>query len=371
MSFIALVFKNLWRQKTRTLLTLAGITIGITTILVLGAVSDGLKESFGGLAGTGEADFTIAEADVSDMILSEVDTALLDEVAAHPDVERVDGILFGIAPVAHSPFFFILGVEPDLESPAMSSAYEGREFETGEDEIMLGKIAADVMETGVGDTVTFFGRELQVVGLFQTGETTFDGGAMMPMDTLQDLMDAPDRVSLALVITQDGTDVAALTDEIEEEWAGELVTIMDVDEVSKVDQGFELIDGVAWMVSALAIVIGGIGVMNTLIISVFDRTREIGVLKALGWRKRSVVKMVLAEAILLGLVSVAVSAPLAIGATSALSLAPAVASLFEPLYTGSLFIRATVVALLVALVGGAYPAYRAANLSPVAALRYE
>jgi putative ABC transport system permease protein len=94
-------------------------------------------------------------------------------------------------------------------------------------------------------------------------------------------------------------------------------------------------------------------------------------LRAIGWRRRSVVKMILAEAVLVGAVSVLVATPLAIAATEAAASAPAVEAFLEPAYSIGLWVRATMVALLVTLTGGAYPAFRAASLSPVQALSYE
>jgi putative ABC transport system permease protein len=75
MTFSALILKNLWRHKTRTVLTLLGISIGIATILMLGAVADGLGGSFSGIMKSGGADITVAQANASDLSFSSVDVA--------------------------------------------------------------------------------------------------------------------------------------------------------------------------------------------------------------------------------------------------------------------------------------------------------
>jgi putative ABC transport system permease protein len=165
--------------------------------------------------------------------------------------------------------------------------------------------------------------------------------------------------------------VDAVAGAIERTFGGELVTITSIAEISKADKGMDTINAASWLISALAIVIGGIGVMNTMIISVYDRVREIGVLKALGWRRRSIIRLILSEAAAIGLGSVLVGTAIAVPVLKLASLAPVVKSFLTPAYSPELWLQATAVAVLVAVIGGIYPAYRAANLSPVEALRYE
>jgi putative ABC transport system permease protein len=371
MRFAILILKNVWRQRTRTLLTIVGISIGIATILALGAVSDGLKQAFAGLAQGANADLIIAEANTSEITLSTIDESLLEEIRAMPEVSAADGALIGLAPVETTPYFLVWGVERDSMVISTASILEGRLFDRGAPEIMLGKVAADAIDASMGDRISLLGHEFEVVGAYETGSVLQDGGAMAPLSVLQEVQKAEGKVTLVNVRVSDGTDVAALAKRIDLEYEDRLVTIKSVDEISRADQGIALIDGAAWMISALAVVVGGIGVMNTMIISVYDRTREIGVLRAIGWRRRSIVRMVLAEAVLVGTASVLVATPLAIAATEAAASTPAVEAFLEPAYSLGLWIRATIVALLVTLAGGAYPAYRAASLSPVQALRYE
>jgi putative ABC transport system permease protein len=141
--------------------------------------------------------------------------------------------------------------------------------------------------------------------------------------------------------------------------------------MAEVDQGIEAIDGLNLAISLLAVGIGAIGVMNTMVMSVFERTREIGILRAVGWRGRRVVRMIVGESIAVCLIAFVVGLGLGALATEAVTLVPAIGAVLEPAYTVAVMVRALVVALVVALVGAAYPAIRAARLLPMEALRHE
>jgi putative ABC transport system permease protein len=124
-------------------------------------------------------------------------------------------------------------------------------------------------------------------------------------------------------------------------------------------------------ISFLAIAVGGVGVLNAMLMAVYERTREIGVLRALGWRRRSILGMILREALYLGLLGGFAGIGLAFGLTYLIQITPMVGSLFTPLWELDIFIRAISVAILLGVIGGLYPAYRATRLQPVEALRYE
>ncbi len=365
-----LILKNVWRQKTRTLLTLLGISIGIATILSLGAIADGLKGSMGGIIQPGAADFTIAQANSSDLTFSRISMETLDEIRDIPGVKAAEGAVLAMTQYGSNPYFMIFGVTPAAIELGDFNIFEGRAFES-DGEIVLGKVAASTTGLGVGATIALGGTDYDIVGLYETGEQMQDGGSIVRTESAQKLMRAEGSYTLIMVDAADDADIVQLTERIDRDYAGELVTIKSADEISRADNGTAIIDGASWMISALAIVIGGIGVMNTMIISVFDRIREIGVLKALGWRRRTIVRMILGEAVLIGIAAIFVGWAIAAGFVWLVSRTDIAQAFLVPEFTWALMGRATGVALLVSFFGGLYPALRAANLSPVEALRYE
>jgi ABC-type antimicrobial peptide transport system permease subunit len=111
--------------------------------------------------------------------------------------------------------------------------------------------------------------------------------------------------------------------------------------------------------------------MNAMLMSVFERTRELGVLRALGWRRRRVLRMVLGESLALSLLSTLLGIAIGVGLNALFSLEPTYGQLLPAIYTPGSFAQVVVLALALGGLGGLYPAWRAANLRPVEALRYE
>ncbi|OPY27123.1 MAG: macrolide transporter ATP-binding /permease protein [Methanobacterium sp. PtaU1.Bin242] len=161
-----------------------------------------------------------------------------------------------------------------------------------------------------------------------------------------------------------------VTQKIEDSYP-DLVTIKTADDFNKVNVGLDVIQSASWAISLLAILIGSIGVINTMVMSVFERTREIGVLKASGWRNRRIIVMILGESLVLTLVAYVVGILVGIGAVRVLMAIPSIGNFIQPVYTTEVFIRAFLIAILVGLIGGVYPALRASRLPPTEALRYE
>jgi putative ABC transport system permease protein len=119
------------------------------------------------------------------------------------------------------------------------------------------------------------------------------------------------------------------------------------------------------------LIVGGLGVLNTMLMSILERTREIGVLRALGWRRRDILTLILREALLLGSLGGLVSLIIGIVLAYLLSMAPLVGWVLQPQWSLGVFTRALTIALLLGIIGGLIPAYRATRLQPVEALRYE
>ncbi len=371
MSLGTLVFKNLFRQRVRTLLTILGIAIGVATVVALGAITGGLKGSSGEFIHASGADLMVAQEGASDLSFSAVPEADVRAIAARPDVKRATGFMLEVAEVGSNPFFLLFGYVPESLSGESLELLDGRLLAPGAlDEVMLGAGAAAELGADVGSQVVFDEQPFEVVGIYRVGDRWRHVGAIVPLATTQRISSRANVVTAIHVTADDGADPHEVALAIEREHP-QLAALEESADYGEVDQGFKILDAANLAISLLAVGIGAIGVMNTMIMSVFERTREIGVLRAVGWRGSRIIRMIFLEALGLCFVAAVIGGVLGVLATRAVLLVPAVSSFLEPTYSLDVFARALLVGVVVALVGALYPAVRAVRLSPMEALRYE
>jgi putative ABC transport system permease protein len=371
MSFFGLLLKNLVRQKVRTSLTVLGICVGIATVVALGVITGGLKDMAADILRAGNSDFMVAQKGSSDLAFSSVSEADQQAIDDIPGVARTSGLLMHITRVGPSPYFVAMGITPeDLV------AY-GLQIESGKTlspdasgEILLGVSAARAQGVSVGDLITIDNRDFRVVGTFQSGDAWQDGGGYLSLSDLQEIAGRPGLVTMVYVTVASGYTVNEVAQNINDVFAN-LTSVTGLDEYQEVDQGLRIMDAVNLAISLLAVGIGAIGVMNTMIMSVFERTREIGILKAVGWRNRRVLQLIIGESLFLCAIAAAVGILFGVLLSRAVMLIPDVGNFLTPSYTLDVFLRALAVAVIVALVGAAYPAVRAARMTPMEALRHE
>jgi putative ABC transport system permease protein len=150
-----------------------------------------------------------------------------------------------------------------------------------------------------------------------------------------------------------------------------LFAIASAEQYKKVDQGLEIANDMVGVISFLAIVIGSVIVTNTMWMTVHERTREIGVLRAVGWARSRIVAMIIIESTWVGMLACVVGCLLGAGLAKLSMLLPFASQFVDPVFDWQPFAVAAGVAVSLSIVGGALPAWRAARISPVEALRYE
>ena len=137
------------------------------------------------------------------------------------------------------------------------------------------------------------------------------------------------------------------------------------------DVQIRLVQAMAWTTSIIALVLGSVGMLNTMLMAVFERTREIGILRALGWKRRRVLGLVLGESVVLGVVGGVLGTVLGVVSVRALQLSPTARGFISPEMPAGLLGVGLALGTLLSLLGGLYPAIRGASLEPTEALRHD
>jgi putative ABC transport system permease protein len=369
MTFLSLIFKNIFRHKIRTTLTIFGISIGIATIVVFGLITSGLEEAMTSYLKPGKTDFTVAKAGSADLILSYLNTAQIEKIKKTKGVEEVAPYVMAMAPFGKNPYFFISGIEAKNLEFAGVKIIEGDAYQKN-NEIIIGKITKKNKNLKVGESAEINKKNYKIVGVFESGMQYQDSGAFVTLQEAQKIAGISRKVNIVLVKVKKDYNTKEIAKAVEAE-DKDFLSIMDLSDIETIDQGTKMSRAISWTISLLAVAIGAIGVMNTIFMSVFERTREIGVLRAIGWRRLRIVKMILGESVMIGILAGIFGTLLGLLVVYLIMQTEIGRSWIVIKYDLIIFIQAFLVAFLVVTFGSIYPAYKAARLLPTEALRYE
>ncbi len=370
-----MTLKNLFRRKIRTFLTIAAISVGVAAIITLGALAEGLEIGYSSMLQGSNADLILSQPDTFDISYSSIDESIGSELVVAPEVSEVSGMIQGFTQVEGEPFFFVFGYPEDSFILGRFQIIEGVDLNSREaqkarpEPILLGSTAADVLDKKVGDTLRITGSVYRIIGIYETGEAFEDGGAVLNLTEAQELLGKPRQVSIYYIRLKDSDLSERFMKRVERRWPG--LSLSGISEYADRQSMGDMLKGYVWVIGGLAIIIGGVGLMNAQLMSVMERTREIGVLRAVGWSKLRVMLLILAESITVSLLGGIIG--LAIG-TLLLYLMSSQTVLFGGGISNvkvEILVQSIVIVLLLGLVGGLYPAWRASKMQPIEALRYE
>ncbi len=363
-----MIWRNLMRRKVRSLLTICGVAIGVASVVSLVAMGNGFYAQMNSMLSKGGSDLTVRQADAADMTLSALDESMGKAIAGIPGVEEVSGLIMGVASSPGIPYLLVNGYDPAEYAIRHYKIVEGSRL-TSSRQAILGKGAAKAMKLRVGQTLKLFSTSFRVVGVYETGTPFEDSGLVVPLKDAQNIFKKPQQVSFFALKLRQPDRADEIKKRIEARFPDAFAAKSS--EFTESSQDVQVMNSMTWGLSMIAVLVGGISVMNTMVMSVFERTREIGVLRAVGWRRRRIILMILQESLLLSVMGGIGGIFVGVVLVQLVGLLPGIGGLFAGAYTPGLFIQAMSVALALGAIGGLYPAWRASKLSPLEALRYE
>ena len=369
MTFFTVVFRGLIRRPVRTGLTLVGISIGIGAVVTLVGMAWGYEKSM--VKHLDVIGIDLVVSNMSGGIMPKTyDASLQDKIATLPNVGETTSVLMQLLSIEDAPMMMVSGREWGGFTWKQLKVVEGRLPKDGDEPaVVLGVLAAEVLKKKVGDTVQIEAEELPIVGIIDGGAVVENGAILLSLKVFQKASGNEGKVNFIDIRVTPGTtkeQVGVLRDEIKKIFPEGRA--MPASEVVGTSQGFRIARAMSWSTSLLAIIVGVLGVMNTMLMTVFERTHEIGILLAVGWKRRRVVYMVLCESALLGLLGGVAGVTLGAAGLKVLETTPAIRGLLEPDMSPKLLIISVAIAVVVGVISGLYPAWRSSRLSPSLAI---
>jgi putative ABC transport system permease protein len=380
-----IIARNLTQRKLRTGLTVFGIALGIFAVMVMGGMSEYFR-----LHVDRTFDMMTDKIQVwpeSGFVGGSLDESKVRDIRRVPGVSDSYGLLWMPLDMESIGLFgsFVMGIEPEKQALTLKDTklIGGRYLVPGDRlRAVVGNNVAREFKLKVGDelevkskklrrtsSITYI-RNFTVVGIMEFTGTDFDYVIAVPLDTAQDFYDVGKTVSYILVVPETSADPENLAKRIELGVSN--VKAFSPQELKKqVEQSLVVINLITLSAALLAALIGGLSVMNTMLMSVSERTKDFGLFKAMGASLKDILFMTMGEAALMGVLGGILGVAggsLFIHYMNEFLIANGVV-LFA--ITPQLVVVAMLFATLLGTFSGIIPAYRAAKLSPMEALRYE
>ena len=384
--------RNVFRRKARAFLTIFGITIGVLALVVMGSVAEKLQ-----LLVDGGVEYYADKVIVTDgstfagFGMSPISSEILEEAEDVDGVGRgsvtlnflleddVQTISMGTPPMVEATDFRDVGVEQFELTLA-----DGRELtETDAGKVTVGADLVSQLDAKIGETVEIRGRDFEVVGIYERTLTAPDSTVFMTLEDAQELFldTLPEAVAEGLdedalatsivLFAEDGVDPDDLVETVSEELGDSYNVQGPAGFEEFVQQPLQIFNYLIYTVALIALVVGGLSIINTMAISVSERTREIGIRKAIGANRAAILRQFVAEAALIGLIGGVLGLAVGYLIVAATNRSGVMGATQLFLLTPRLAIGSVAFSLGLGMLAGLLPAWHAARLDPVEALRYE
>lgn len=385
MRFSSLIWKNLIRRPLRSGLTLIALATAISAVVGLTGIARGFSQSFGDIYAAHAVDVVVSRQGSADRFSSSVDAGFADSIGKLPEVDRAAGVLLDTLSLEDQGVFGLptMGIETDswlMDDYELSGPNDIKESVVDVDLIpvdspegvqriaFLGIHLAERLGLSRGESFNLFDEPYRVAGVFRSPSTWENGALILPLKTLQHLTDRDSQVTYINVVLANRVAGNTAQEAIAKiEGLDPRLLALATSEFVETDTRMQMAGAMAWMTSAIALLIGSIGTLNTMLMSVLERTREIGILRAIGWPRRRIVSMIVCESCSLALVASLLGSLMAVAMVWALSQAPQAKGILKPTIDADVVMQGVVLALGIGVCGAILPAVRAAQMLPTEA----
>jgi putative ABC transport system permease protein len=365
-----LVLLNLRRHRLRTFIGAAGICLGVAAMMTVLSIVMGAVGMFERIL-SNNSEFLVFERNVSDLFFSSVSDEATATIRALPMVENANPLLFGIVSSPGHPVITCFGLNAD--DPRIQHAeWIGGNMTAFHDDsalIYIGVRAAEFLNAKTGDTIPIGKGEFTIGGVFKTENGFEDGGVFMPLKLAQTFFNRQNQCSLIAIKLKDRSEGNAFRADIQRLFP-ELIGLEN-EEFSQSYSQFKILNATATAIGLCTFLLGGLGVANTLLLSVFSRIRELAILQVCGFSRAQIVGLILGEALILALLGSTLGTLVGVGALHLLEAIPHLHGYIQGNTEPWILVSVWAAAFVTSLCGALYPTWYAAHIEPAQALRYE
>lgn len=375
MNVLGFAWGNLVHRPARSALTVSAISLGIAAIVALTGIAWGFEASWQKANDARGTDLIVTRiASENAMPSPFVAAAPQRALEGYPHVRQVVGLLSEMLSVSDSgPPVFVFGWAHGSYLWDHLKLVDGRwPASDAEPVVVIGSLASELLHRKTGDALAIEGREFRVAGVYSSDAVVENGAVLMTLSQMQQITDKPGKVNVLNIKLDAGSseaDVEAIKAQVRSTMpgfaaitSGELVRQNTVVRLSKAMSNATIL---------IACLVGALVVFNTMLMSVNERTREIGILLALGWRKRTVMALVFGESVMLAFAGGCAGILVGMGLTWGLEHVDLMRGKIDAVLTLPFLLAVLAMSLLLGALGGLYPAFKAARLRPAQALRQE
>ena len=370
MNLLTLAFRNLRRRSTRTIIVSVSVGLAVASALSLFALADSIKRSVGEGADERGADLTILSRNASDIFSGFIPEDFKDTLSQIHGVQAVTGELIMYAPIDHDQQKVLTGWAPDSFFWKRMPIGHGRPPGLYEHRVVvLGSGAAEALHKDIGDTLDILDARFKIIGIARYQSALNRSMIYMPLPELQDVAFRQKQVTMFEVKLQPAITPAEI--EAIKADVGRIDSLFaaPTDQLLQHDRNLLVMKAVSRSVSLIALTMGALSVLNALLMAVQERTKEIGIMTAIGWSRARTMASILFEGILIGVAGCSIGLPLSYVISLLFEYLPTIGDILS-FYPNLSMVLATILAsIALCAAGSLYPAWRAASMSPAEALR--
>lgn len=373
LSFLDVAWKNLLRRPSRSLLTIASVAAAVAAVIALMTVASGFERTWTSAYAARDIDLIVGRLTARRPVPTPFSGRLAADLRKFQDVEEAAGTLTDLVGVEDAPAMVVSGWEADSFLWRHLRLVQGRWPPSGSERaVALGVVAAEILGKSVGDRVQVDTFDFTVCGIFTSPALSENGTVLMTLSEFQAISGRDDLVSSINVKLKSPTTADAaerVRAAVRERFPG--FSVFTVGEIVQNNLALQAGKAVSLAVSLITLAVGTVGVMNTMLMSVFERLHEIAVLLAMGWRRRRIVRLILLESLMLSFAGNVVGTLVGVGALRALQSASWFRGKIDATVDAPLLVGVLIATLVLGVAAGLYPAWVGARMRPADGLRYE